>query len=162
MLWETIKNQIRGTTIQYSSEKSKTYLNKIKTLENNLYVLESKFQENPSEVLHNNIFEVKTELEQELEKKTKGALVRSRARWYEEGERSSKYFLGMEKRNYSNKCINRIKLDDESITADRKQIIEQVNRFYKKLYTTVQPETNNEKFFNIASPKLSEEAKLKC
>ena len=132
MLWETIKNQIRGTTIQYSSEKSKTYLNKIKTLENNLYVLESKFQENPSEVLHNNIFEVKTELEQELEKKTKGALVRSRARWYEEGERSSKYFLGMEKRNYSNKCINRIKLDDESITADRKQIIEQLNRFYKK------------------------------
>ena len=68
----------------------------------------------------------------------------------------------MEKRNYSNKCINRIKLDDESITADRKQIIEQLNRFYKKLYTTVQPETNNEKFFNIASPKLSEEAKLKC
>ena len=42
LLWETIKNQIRGTTIQYSSEKSKTYLNKIKTLENNLYVLELK------------------------------------------------------------------------------------------------------------------------
>ena len=118
LLWETIKNQIRGTTIQYSSEKSKTYLNKIKTLQNNLYDLESKFQENPSEVLHNNILEVKTELEQELEKKTKGAMVRSRARWYEEGERSSKYFLRMEKRNYSNKCINRIKLDDESITAD--------------------------------------------
>ena len=73
-------------------------------------------------------------------------MIRSRARWYEEGERSSKYFLRMEKRNYSNKCINRIKLDDESITADRKQILEQLNRFYKKLYTTVQPETNNENF----------------
>ena len=32
LLWETNKNQIRGTTIQYSSEKSKTYLNKIKLL----------------------------------------------------------------------------------------------------------------------------------
>ena len=83
LLWETIRNQIRptGKTIQYSSEKSKTYLNKIKTLENNLCDLESKIQENPSEILHNNIFEVKTELEQELEKKTKGAMVRSRARW---------------------------------------------------------------------------------
>ena len=71
-------------------------------------------------------------------------------------------FSSYGKRNYSNKCINRIKLDDESTTADQKQIIEQMNRFYKKLYSTVQPETNNENFFNIASPKLSEEAKLKC
>ena len=31
---------------------------------------------------------------------TNGIIVRARARWYEHGERSTKYFLNLEKRNH--------------------------------------------------------------
>ena len=37
--------------------------------------------------------------------KTRGTIVRSRAHWYEHGERNSKYFYNLEKRNQKKKHI---------------------------------------------------------
>ena len=37
--------------------------------------------------------------------KMEGIVTRSRTRWYEEGEKSTAYFMGLEKRNYVNKLI---------------------------------------------------------
>jgi len=39
-------------------------------------------------------------LENIIEYCTKGAILRSKCRWYNEGERNTKYFLNMEKRHY--------------------------------------------------------------
>ena len=33
--------------------------------------------------------------------KTQGVILRSKAKWYEEGEKSTKYFLHLEKMNYT-------------------------------------------------------------
>jgi len=44
--------------------------------------------------------------------KTKGAIVRSRARWYEHGERNSKYFMNLEKRAYERKHIIKLKTNE--------------------------------------------------
>ena len=38
----------------------------------------------------------KKELESIIEYKTKGGIIRSRARWYNEGEKNSNYFLNLE------------------------------------------------------------------
>ena len=40
------------------------------------------------------------QLESFYEEKTKGIIVRARARWHENGEKSTKYFLNLEKRNH--------------------------------------------------------------
>ena len=37
--------------------------------------------------------------------KTKGAIVRSKAKFVEEGERNSQYFLNLDKRNYNESYI---------------------------------------------------------
>ena len=42
--------------------------------------------------------------------KCKGAFVRSRERWMEDGEKSTKYFLGLEKRNGERKEIDCIEI----------------------------------------------------
>ena len=39
----------------------------------------------------------KQELEKLIEYKTKGSIIRSKTRWYKEGEKNTKYFLGLEK-----------------------------------------------------------------
>ena len=40
---------------------------------------------------------VKNNLSKVTRRKTQGAIVRSRARWYEFGEKNSKYFLNLQK-----------------------------------------------------------------
>ena len=40
--------------------------------------------------------------------KSKGARIRSRAQWWEEGEKSSKYFFGLEKRKAREKSWSKI------------------------------------------------------
>ena len=44
-------------------------------------------------------------------------LVRSRAQWHEEGERNSKYFLSLEKRNACTKKIQYIEANDKIVTS---------------------------------------------
>jgi len=42
-------------------------------------------------------------LELFYEEKVKGTIIRARARWHEYGEKSTKYFLNLEKRNHVKK-----------------------------------------------------------
>ena len=46
------------------------------------------------------------------EQKVKGAIIRSKARWVEYGEKNTRYFLNLEKRRGEKKNINKLKLDD--------------------------------------------------
>ena len=67
--------------------------------------------------------------------KLHGTLVRSRARWIEFGEKSSKYFLNLEKRNFVNKSITELKLSKDKSTKDQKEILKLQREFYKSLYS---------------------------
>ena len=45
------------------------------------------------------------ELEKIIEYRTKGAIMRSRIRWHNEGEKNTKYFLSLEKRQGNNQSL---------------------------------------------------------
>ena len=38
--------------------------------------------------------------------------MRSKAKWVEEGEKNTKYFLNLEKRNYNSACIKKLITED--------------------------------------------------
>ena len=89
--------------------------------------------------------------------KTRGAAIRSRAKWYSEGEKSSKYFLGLEKLKHSNKTMKCLIKEDGSILRDQKKILLEQLTFYRKLY-----KSNPEVFFdyeNDTNKKLTPEDK---
>ena len=44
-----------------------------------------------------------------MKKKVKGIIIRARARWHEYGEKSTKYFLNLEKRNHVKKMHEKVK-----------------------------------------------------
>ena len=71
--------------------------------------------------------------------KTRGTVLRSWARWYE-GERSTRYFYNLEKRNHAKKSITKLKLSDGSILNKQLDILEEDKRFYKTLYSSKQVE----------------------
>ena len=99
--------------------------------------------------------------------KTRGTILRSRARWHEQGERNTKYFYSLEKRNYSRKVVTKLKLNDGSYTTYESDISEEQKRFYENLYksqvSSVQSTHENEMFFNPnAVPTLNADEQALC
>jgi len=60
------------------------------------------------EILLRNIETYQNEMDELMENKTKGSIIRSKAKWSEFREKNTKYFLNLEKRNTERKSINRI------------------------------------------------------
>ena len=67
-----------------------------------------RFQQNPSNATKLEIEKLKREIETLYDEKVERLIVRSRARWHEHGEKNSKYFLNLEKRNNIKKHIRKL------------------------------------------------------
>ena len=92
--------------------------------------------------------------------KTNGAVIRSRARYIEHGEKNTKYFFNLERRNYNMKVLAKLRLDNNKIITDPALILEEEKNFYKKLYMSNLENTNVEQFLNNM-PTLTQENSLK-
>ena len=77
----------------------------------------------------------KHEYELLQKRKTQGLIVRSRAQYVEHGERNSKYFLSLEKRNQSIKHIKCLVNESGKIISHPTEILKEHEMFYQKLYT---------------------------
>ena len=108
---------------------------------------------------------IKEKLELLYEEKVKGIVIRATAHWHEYGERSTKYFLNLEKRNHVKKHIRKL-LISGSITTDPYRILSEQKPFYENLYKTndsVEASDSIQAFLNrLNIPKLSEEQRQSC
>ena len=87
-------------------------------------------------------------------------MIRSKAQWYEFGEKNNKYFYNLEKINHKKKHITLLIKEDGNIVHEPKQILEEEERFFKKLYQSknVTPESANfEHFFDGLNTLKQEE-----
>ena len=90
--------------------------------------------------------------------KAKGAYIRSRAKWIEEGERSSAYFCRLEKRRQERNEIKTLVIDGKECT-DRTRISKEIFQFYSQLYSSSYSHTDAEAFFKSITgqiPKIDE------
>ena len=71
-----------------------------------------------------------------MQYKTKGAVLRSKVRWFEHGERNTKYFINLGKRNFCQKSVTKLKLKDDTYTYDQFDILQEEKQFYESLYTS--------------------------
>ena len=94
-----------------------------------------------------------------------GAILRFKARWYEEGEKYTKYFLSLEKGNKSKSCIRRLINDDSIEITDQADVRKEIKTFYENLYTKKSMKTEQESFeylATISTPQLSKNDKAIC
>ena len=77
---------------------------------------------------------------------TRHICLRPKAREFKWGELSSKYFLNLEKRNYQNKYINKLKKDDSSTITDPTEILNEQQRFFQTLFSSQNPEVDDAKY----------------
>lgn len=164
LFWETLKMEIRKMTISYSSFKKRERVKEEKDLMEAINNLETSLSNNPNTQLKEDLQEKQMALETLREVAVKASMIRSRARWVELGERPTKYFCNMEKRNYSNKAVSFIQVGDKIIT-EQKEILQEQATFYKELYRSKYTETEGplEYFFQEDNiDKLTEAEKHKC
>ena len=70
--------------------------------------------------------------------KAVGAQIRLRAKYIEEGEKSTQYFLSLEKRRQTNNTIKKL-INTENVYSTNKEILKYSTSFYKELYKTNNP-----------------------
>ena len=105
---ETLLMMIRGHTIKYSSIKKKQSLEEERKLQQEINDLEDEINNNIlqiSEETFQNLSLKKTRLTEIRKNKIEGVMLRSRTRYQDLGEKPTKYFLGLENRQYTNKVI---------------------------------------------------------
>ncbi|WP_419584615.1 hypothetical protein, partial [Thiolapillus sp.] len=130
--------KIRSKTISYATMKKRVDEEKEKDLQNSIQRLETKINLTEDEKMkleHN-----KLDLVALREKKMEGVLLRSRARWIAEGEKITKYFCELEKRNYVSKQMIKLTANNGEEIHEVKDIIKEVKTFYERLYSDRQVE----------------------
>ena len=135
--WEILKANIA----QFSRNFSKKIAQSERQNEFQLYQLKSLLQEDAIKYPDNidvvdQLRSIDTELDSIAEIKTKKIAFRCKAHWLREGEKNSKYFFGLEKRNYSAKTMHRARLDNGTITENNVEILNVQSKFYSSLYTS--------------------------
>ena len=75
------------------------------------------------------------ELEEIRKEKIEGLITRSRARWYEKGEKTTNYFCNLENRNYVNKTIQELRLDSGETIKEQGKVLDEIQFFYQNLYS---------------------------
>ena len=86
-----------------------------------------------------------------------------RIKYFEEGEKSTKFFLNTEKKNARDKTWNKIKCNDGTYKTDIKSILNEQVNFYQTLFTSNgYSNIDAEYFLQNINRTLTDQEKLHC
>ena len=158
--WEFLKYEIRKFSIIFSKNLAKIKKIETSSLESKLKLLETteKFDSNSEYI------ECKNKLEQIYTEKANGIRIRSKCDWYEYGEKSSKFFLNLEKSRANQSKVRNICKNNNEIT-EQKEINQELFNYYKDLFTEklkISKTDINNYLSDCPIPQLSEEQALQC
>ena len=128
--WDVAKRRIKNIAMHVSNKIRMEQTEREREIERRLTIL--KDLKNDSDEVNS----LKIELKDIHEKWGMGSKVRSRARWWEDGERSTKYFHSLEKKNGKEKSWSKIIDEDGSILYGTKAVQRRQVKFYKSLYSS--------------------------
>ena len=134
LLWDYLKIKIKEYSIAYGIEQARSYKDNCKKLESELNDLDKVLTKHKDIATHQKRKEIKQQLDEYYAKKARGYQIRSRARWVEEGEQSTKYFLGLEKSRQSFNCISSLKDSNGHTALTDNEILDVAHSFYTDLY----------------------------
>ena len=165
--WDLIKIGIREMTINYSKNIAMNSRNKISQLISELDATAKQLSVNPEDKrLQKAENELKFKLNILNVNHSKGAQVRTWAKWIEEGE-NSRYCLGLVKPRGLTKNISKLSLETGEQVTDQQQVHNVLCNYNRDLYSdNIKFPTQLSSFENFSDdidiPKLSEEDKDIC
>lgn len=134
--WQMLKGTITEFSKAYGKDKAKAKRKELEEIETKLDRLKSFMEELPSPEPEtteefNRIKNMQSNI---LQHKANGAFIRSRTKFYDEGERSSKYYFSLEKHNNRLKTMSQLRNKGGAIITGSKCLLKQQQDFYSELY----------------------------
>ena len=150
--------EIRRETISYSKKKKRELQCREHNIQCKLEELDLEIRNNGnlSDNISNEYDNLQTELIEIYDLKSQEAMFRSKVKWIEYGEKPTKYFFNLEKRNYKRKVITKLKPTDGEIITDSRRINEEIENFYKSFLTSNMSQEDHmiDKEFDLFSAEL--------
>ena len=165
MRWKYLKYKVREFSKQYSVDKAKERREKRNKLELRVKELEVLISSNTEETVIQEYHDCKHQLEEIYNYITQGIILRSRVDWYEHGEKSSKYFLNLEKRNKAKSHIRKILNSGSVELSEPETILSSIKSFYSTLYKkrSNKTETNCTNYLKTLNlPRLADDECRLC
>ena len=131
--WEILKYRIWQFSSHYSKKVAKARKEKHLHLESEVQKFEKSVSSCSSEDKLKEHEQAKSELEEIYNYITEGIILRSHAVWYEKGEKSSRYFLTLEKKQKSKSSIRKLNVDGVEV-EEQKQVLQCIHTFYRNLF----------------------------
>ena len=131
-VWEALKKKIKSTSQEFARTRSRDQKLVLAQLSEKV----NEYEENlPLPHADDIIYEqTKKELEEVLSQRISGVMFRSKAKWYEQGEKNTKYFYSLEKAKYNYKTCTTMIGEEQQLITDPKSILEHQCQFYEQLY----------------------------
>ena len=164
VLWDLIKYRIRQVSMRYSKEKARLRRVKILEIETSLTFYQEKCSADPSTENFEQFEILKSKYDVHFDYLSKGAIIRSRASWYEKGEKNTKYFLSLESHKKAKSCVRKVFTKNGTLSSDPKIIMNELEDFYTGLYDSEDnlPDYANLFLRHSEIPKLSPEKASTC
>ena len=170
VVWEYLKYKIRNFSMNYGKLKNHETTSRVGELENKLSNITEQLEsddlsEEQCEHYHHEKNEIENELKEIEAHKAEGIMMRAKCLWYEQGEKSNRYFLNLIKQNSIKTNMNKLQLENGVVVKDPLQILTCQVEYYKELYSeTVNktPEQIRHFISNADTPSLNEQEKEMC
>ena len=138
LTWEYIKAVIRDKGMAYG--RSIAHLKRLEkeNLNNQIKRLENSIISSPTDDLLKNYTELKLKLEIFEVNEAEGARIRAGQKWAQEGERCTKFFLGLEKQRSNNNTLFCVENNNEtrSQVTDPLLILDQIKNHFETIYSS--------------------------
>ena len=132
LFFESLLLEIRGKTISYASYKKRKDEAEERKLIKEIEELETKLNLDQEKMIR--LEENKLALQEIRENKLRGAIIRSRINWLQNGEKPSRYFTNLENRNFRAKRMLFLEQENGNIIYDQNELLEETKTFYENLY----------------------------
>lgn len=131
--WEMVKTKLKKISIRYAKRRSFRKKQKEKEMTDNLEREEERLERDPN-LDRSKLLQLQSELENLEKEKCMGAIIRSKAKYVVEGEKSTKFFLNLEKKKQRGNFIAELENEKGEKISDLVGILEEVQKFYMKLF----------------------------
>lgn len=153
--WDGFKSSVKRLVILHSNRLSLQSQKHLHNLMAQFRDLKAQERVNPG-IHAANILRIEFEIESLLVKTAHGAKIRSKAKYLDDAEKPTRYFLRKEKNRGQHKFISELETAKGKIT-EKSDILKYCKEFYKELYSKVDIDQSLLDFFVKDLPKLSEE-----
>ena len=164
---EMLTSNIRVQGIRITKRRAREKRARLKGLTDMLDICEQEICQNPSDEIIHRYRELQTRIDLEEEEKGRVAMLFSGARWIEEGEKPTKYFLKLNKIRSSKKCISALQKPCGQFITGREEVMQYCSDHFRNIYAskaTHSPRRNLVKDFLRPSvcPRLDDIGKTAC